>query len=432
MGIPAGSRHRHAASWSKSAWVGVVLGASALAPLAAQPVPLGPAFQVNTHTLKSQEYPDVARAADGSFVVVWMSEAAEVWEYDIHGRRYASDGTPLAPAFPVHGAPTGDQRFPAVALLADGGFVVAWEAAATNVADNDIMARRFDAGGVPQGPQFRVNTYVTGDQLDADVVADGGGGFVVTWSGPDANEPSAVFARAYEPSGEPRTAPFRVSRVESYVGDASVARIRDGELVAAYRGFSDLHPGSESLIFGRRFTTDGDHLGAEFLVSPSTAPYTYGELAPEISTAPGGDFVVAWTHTEFHHSEPWARRFAADGAPHALEFEVASSGSSVTVSHDAQGAFFLTWDSSTDAVPTRAFAANGSPLGEPFEAAEPDSNGRNARIAFDAESNPVFVWMRFVDGDANDEIDARLFRGTSLLVDGFETGGTERWSVAIP
>ena len=106
----------------------------------AQVSPQGGQFQVNTYTTGHQAYPAVAADAAGSFVVAWMS--------------YGSDGT--------------------------------------DTSSYSIQAQRFDAGGVPQGGQFQVNTYTTLEQAIPAITADSAGNFVVAWtsngsSGTDTN-----------------------------------------------------------------------------------------------------------------------------------------------------------------------------------------------------------------------------------------------------
>src|SRR5262245_22725248 len=93
------------------------LAAALPIPMAAQ-VPLGQ-FQVNTFTLGSQESPSVATDAAGNFVVVFDENNAP-----LKRRRYAADGTPLAPVLSVNTEVTGGR--PDVAAAADGSHVVVW------------------------------------------------------------------------------------------------------------------------------------------------------------------------------------------------------------------------------------------------------------------------------------------------------------------
>ena len=91
---------------------------------------------MNTYTIGYQTQPGVAADADGDFVVVWHSG----WVYNQDGskeRRFRSDllgdGRPQASEFQVNSYTTSRQSGPAVAVEADGDFVVAWESSARTV-----------------------------------------------------------------------------------------------------------------------------------------------------------------------------------------------------------------------------------------------------------------------------------------------------------
>ena len=84
----------------------------------------------------------------------------------------------LGGEFQVNTETFGPQNLPAVAMDAAGNFVVAWAGAGQGDSIG-IFAQRYDSAGAPQGGEFRVNTY-TPDGQDAPAVAmDADGDFVV-------------------------------------------------------------------------------------------------------------------------------------------------------------------------------------------------------------------------------------------------------------
>ena len=120
----------------------------------AQLVPLE-GFQVNTYTPNGQFVPAVASDAAGNFVVVW--EGYRSGSYEIRARRYDAGGVPLGGEFQVNSYTTGNQRFGAVARNAAGAFVVVWDSRGGTGSDTDsygVHARRYDAGGAPLGDQI--------------------------------------------------------------------------------------------------------------------------------------------------------------------------------------------------------------------------------------------------------------------------------------
>ena len=56
---------------------------------------------------------------------------------------------------------TSNQNNPAVAIDADGDFVVTWQSSDQDGDGNGIYAQRYNASGVAQGSEFLVNTFTT-------------------------------------------------------------------------------------------------------------------------------------------------------------------------------------------------------------------------------------------------------------------------------
>jgi hypothetical protein len=111
--------------------------------------------------------------------------------------------TPVAQsvAFQVNTSAAGAQLSPALAALADGGFVVAWHR--DDAQGNGIFARRFAADGSPLGDEIRIDEPVAGRPVDiAKVVGLEGGGYAVTWQSrsPD-NDSWAVAIRHVRADG---------------------------------------------------------------------------------------------------------------------------------------------------------------------------------------------------------------------------------------
>src|SRR5204862_66208 len=81
---------------------------------------------VNTFTTGYQAETAVGMSAAGAFVVAWMSEGQDGSNGGIYAQRYSAAGLPSGSEFRVNTYTTSTQRFPAVAVDADGDFVVAW------------------------------------------------------------------------------------------------------------------------------------------------------------------------------------------------------------------------------------------------------------------------------------------------------------------
>src|SRR6185436_13069465 len=82
--------------------------------------------------------------------------------------------------FQVNAFTTGNEAHPSIAADASGNFVVVWESYGEDGSNVGVFGRRFDSGGGPLGPSFRVNSYTTGIQAKPRIATDGSG-FVVVW-----------------------------------------------------------------------------------------------------------------------------------------------------------------------------------------------------------------------------------------------------------
>ena len=174
--------------------------------------PIGPEFRVNTFTTSSQWFPAVSFDALGNFVVVWESVSQDYAATSgVYGQRYASSGLPIGPEFRVNTQLTGSQSSPAGAASASVASC-GWTGNVQDGSADGVFGQRFASSGAPLGPEFRVNTYTTGPQtLPAVCVADAGT-FVVTWNSRFQDGSYwGVYAQRYASTGAPLGAEFRVN-----------------------------------------------------------------------------------------------------------------------------------------------------------------------------------------------------------------------------
>ena len=87
---------------------------------------MGPEFRVNTYTTGSQSVSAAASDSSGDFVIVWASDSQDGLGYGIFGQRFAGSGAPLGPEFRVNTFTTGNQFYPSVGATSSGSFVDSW------------------------------------------------------------------------------------------------------------------------------------------------------------------------------------------------------------------------------------------------------------------------------------------------------------------
>ena len=256
----------------------------------------GAEFRVNTFTTGSQHDPDVASSGSGDFVVVWTSPQDGSGD-GIFAQRFASSGAPLGSEFQVNTFTTGTQDQPAVATDFAGNFVVVWSSLGQEGAGAEVYGQRFNSSGVRLGSEFRVNTFTTGDQHRPDVGSDGGGNFLVVWqdgAAPGGGAPGrGVFGRSYDSTGAPVGPEFQVNtHMTGFHGAPAVAVNPAGAAVVVWH--SDGQDGSDLGIFGQRYSVSGTPVASEFQVNAyTTGRQSDPAVGMEFTSA--GCFLVAWS-----------------------------------------------------------------------------------------------------------------------------------------
>jgi hypothetical protein len=262
-------------------------------------------FLVNQFTTGVQSGADAAADASGGFVVVWQSTGQDGAAAGVFGRRYDAVAGPLGPEFPVNSYTSSTQLRARVTAAPDGRFVVVW-AGAGNQDPIGVFAQRYDATGAAVGPEFRVNNHTDNAQLDPDVAMDAAGNFVVVWRTSAQFDGDDIMARRYDASGVPTTAEFRVNVYTTAAQELPVvAADARGGFVVAWAGAGQGDPGG---IFARRYEATGE-VSPEFRVNEATA----GEQAgPRVAMDATGDFVVAWTSLDGSGYGVAARRYRSE------------------------------------------------------------------------------------------------------------------------
>jgi hypothetical protein len=311
--------------------------------------PLGVETLVNSTTAGTQqtfaETPQaVASDASGNYVVAWSSLNQDGSGWGVYAQRFNAAGVAQGGEILVNSATANDQQYAAVAMDADGDFVVVWSTDASG--DAGIRAQRFNASGVAQGGEIAVNAFTADDQTYASVAMDDNGNFVVTWSSINQDGGGwGIFAERYNAAGVGQ-GDFQVNITTA--GDqiySQVAMDADGDFVITWE--TDLQLGSGYGIFGQRYDSSGNPQG-EFLINTTTAG---DQRRSAVDMDAAGNFVVTWTSAGQDGSGGgiYAQRFDSAGVAVGSEFLVnattAGDQDYSRVSMNAAGEFVVTWSS---------------------------------------------------------------------------------------
>lgn len=146
--------------------------------------------RVSTFGNSAQFEAALARLASGDLAVVWTSRRQQEGSAGIYLERLDRDGAALGGEQAVNLWTPGAQTSPAIASLADGGFLIVWQSHGQDGDRGSIVARRFDRHGVG-GDERLVNATADGDQAAPVVASAADGSACVAW----ASDEDAIVLR---------------------------------------------------------------------------------------------------------------------------------------------------------------------------------------------------------------------------------------------
>ena len=417
-------------------------------PAAGQPEPLGTNFQVNLATASGQLAPAVAHEPGAGFVVAWETAA----ETDGDGRsirrlQVDTAGQPVGSELQVNLLTAGNQTGAEVVGGADGGFLVAWNGRDVG-SSAGVKARIFGPQGDDPTSELEVNGSEAGTQYRPAAAALPDGGFMVVWEsqgsgGLGDEEGRAVLGRRYGSDGSPgeeflvntfTTESQRSPRIASDASGATVVAWTSGALTGG--------DGSLQGIRARRFDPDGLPIGDDFAVNTETIG---AQLRPDVAASADGAFLVVWESDTFpgdHQSTKAvvARWFGTDGSAAGDDLLVNAYTTGLQfaprVALGPDGSAFVAWQgqgaTDTLGIAARALAPGAGPLGPELVVHGATTGAqRYPTVGAAADGTFLVVWQSDVsvgDDTSDQSVQGQFYHLDLLLVDGFETGDTSRWS----
>ena len=313
----------------------------------------------------------------------------------------AAQGAAASDAFPI-GPAAGEKDSPVAFMDAAGNSVVAWSQA------NSIVAQRLDAAGAEIGAPIQLNE-VNEDETalyDNDIAADAGGNFVAVWYAWPTLE---VRGRCFLADGTPRGPEFLLNGTGGGEFAPAVQMAPDGSFVAVWsQQFNDAN-GYNYQIIGRGFSAACAPIGDPFTVNNVDTGYEY---EPDMAMDAAGNFMVVWYGEDKADGGIFARRFNAAGAPQAGQFRVNKSQPlsqyRPAVTMDAAGNAVVAFITGVKGkgfdldVLVRRYAADGTPIGNPFSPHAPSKDVQYLPQVAAAPDGPFAVmWTVETEGDRN-------------------------------
>jgi hypothetical protein len=365
---------------------------------------------VNSFTAGEQTSPAVAELASGEHVVVWQSNLQDGSGWGIYAQRLDERGAKIGAEFQVNTSITNDQMAPTVAALAGGGFVVAWSSSLQDGSAEGIFLQRYDALGGKLGGEIPANSTISGSQYRPRITSLRDGGFLVTWesAGQDGSG-YGCYAQRYDANGIPDGGEFRINA--TFAGDQwgpQVTGLVDGGWVAVWH--SNGQDGSKYGVVAQRYGADGVKIGGEVLVNTFTA----GDQAwSAVTGLADGGWVVTWQCGLQQSSwEIYAQVFNADGTRRGGELHVNTYTNDIqeaaAITALTDGGFMVAWESSNQdgsgfGCYGQRFDHSGAPMGGEFRLSTTTaSDQRLPALAGRSDGGFIVAWQsNGQDGSGN-------------------------------
>lgn len=299
---------------------------------------------VNQTVARDQRYPTVGMADNGSYVVTWTSNQTEANGFDVYARRFSSTGSAQGGDILVNTTVAGDQRYSRIAVNTDGTFVVTWTSGADG--SGDVFFQRYNASGVAQGVETRINQTTSGDQSFSTVVINPvDGSYTFTYSS-NQNGAYDIFFRRYNAAGSAITAETRVNTTlagNQTWSDIGIDPFGNFTVTWTSDGSQD---GDGKGVFVKLYTPTGVAVSGDIQVSNYS---TDDQENSTIAVDGNGNFVIAW-ESELQDGGGWgiyAQRFNFFGFKIGDEIAVNSTTSGdqrfPSIASDANGDFMVVW-----------------------------------------------------------------------------------------
>jgi hypothetical protein len=257
---------------------------------------------VNTTTLGMQLDADNASSANGSSVVVWTDASSfSSTNYDIRAQLFNAAGAKVGPEILVAASKLADTE-PAVAMNAEGDFVVSWTQGQPN-GDTNVVAQRFYANGTPVGSLIQVGAG-TFKEHESDVALATSGLFTVAYVRDTNNNNPDVFAKQYGTSGALLNV-VNVATTGRAETNPSIAMTPDGRFDVAWE---DAFSTTNHDIRMNSYAANGV-LTNKFLIS-STVTF---DSEPSVAVDDSGNSVTAFMEWGNGGTDVKARRVSAAG-----------------------------------------------------------------------------------------------------------------------
>jgi hypothetical protein len=370
------------------------------------------------------EPPAIGMDKTGKFVAAWTGNIRGGWGPDICFQRFDSSGQTLGPIQTAN-TDTGyaGQNSPAIAMIPEGGFVIAWEDTRNSSQGQefdfyDIYFQRFDSSSTPMGSNQMANDDGEGaGQYHPVVAVDGAGRFAIAWHDNRGKTNYEIYYQRFDAEGNALDA-NRNADADGGTAPKTVPGIAMDETGGFVIAWEDARGGARNPdIYFRMFGPAGDPRDAARKANDDTG--STDQTRPAVAMDGKGGFIVAWTDERNAFQYPYAtydiyfQQYDAAGNPVGPNRQVnevngeagrISDPTTPAVAADADGNFVIAWmDNRVHSwdIYCQRFDASGRPLG-PNELVNDDNlydaNQRSPAVAMNSRGDYVIAWTDYPGG----------------------------------
>ncbi len=242
------------------------------------------------HDLFGEEF-EVACLKDGAFVVGWNGRESASHYRNIFIQKYSAQGKPLA-LLAAHPPTEFTNAAPKITALADGGFATCWASSGGDGAGYGVQAQIFTPNDWPVRTDLSVNTTIHGDQTHPRLAAFVKGEIMICWASQEINDPTGwdIFAQRLSPIGQKIGPEFQVNTMVT--GDQEFPNVQtfaNGNFVIFWLNRQDQD------IRVRLFAPNALPLTDEI---PLNLGDGNTQINPQLAALASGNFIFCWQSLE--------------------------------------------------------------------------------------------------------------------------------------
>jgi len=215
---------------------------------------------------------NISSDSTGNFIICWAKKPDINSYITLYYQRFDNSGNKIDTIQTVNEV-ISHAEFPSVACNKDGSFVIAWQDNRANITEGkyDVYIQRYNSNGVKQGNNVKVNDDAIALLFrgGAKVSTNGYGQTVVAWLDPRACGFGEIFYQVYAPNGN--TLGVNRKANSSPCGDnvnSAVVSMRNDKFF--YIAWSEWFYSGREQFYGRRFDSIGNAIGNSYMIPASS------------------------------------------------------------------------------------------------------------------------------------------------------------------